>query len=337
MTGKINEKLQESVKKENTGLNKKEKNIIDERIYLFFTFFVKKIREDKLYFISFIITILFFTVFSVSKVREAEGIYSNIEKVVNSNNETSSQTVNNNLTEEVDVSNYIGIYSKEYLMSEEIFINNSCSVTSYKIVYQIKKDKSIAKYLVNDCFGTIEMWNGKLSYVSTDGARYISANNINYLFSVSSMKEVDGETYKVDNELSVLKPKQKVKDVEFLFYYNNVILLLNDNLLHIKGDEILYNLKNNYINNGGKLDKKVYKSDIKNQFKFIIFNNGEEKNCYTTSDLSDSLFEDGIGYKIYTINYDLVANRFLSAKEIISRDKSALCDVFNEDLKLLKE
>lgn len=305
--------------------------------YLFLSFFTQRLKEDKLYLMSFIITIIFVALFSIQKVHKADGIYNKKDdtKVVDKN---VTPTVDKNLsTEDLDVSSYVGIYSKEYTLDKSVSINGSCDVDSYKIVYHIKKNKSIGKYFVNECIGTIEMWNSELSYVNTGGARYISANKVNYLFSVNSMKELDGDTYYIDGDIKSIKVKQKVKDIGVVFDSNKVIINTKDNLMLLNGSLVSFDLSSKYTNNGGDLAQRVFKSSNKNQYNFIVFENGEKNNCYNTSELVGANFIDTVMYKIYTIKYNDEDGKFNKETEIISRNKSAGCDVYDEDLKLLKK
>lgn len=304
--------------------------------------FIDRLKHDKLYLFSFIVTLIFIGFFSISKLKQTEGYYDkkNDNNVVDNN---VTPTVDTDLNKEednsveLDVLDYVGIYSREVIMSSPVVLDNTCSVTSYKVVYQIKKDKSITKYLINDCVGTIKIWSDKLRYVSSGGARYISANGINYLFSNTNMKEVDGEAYKIDDDISMLKENKKIKNTEVYFKNNNIIFMTNKDLILVKGNLINYQLSNNYTSNGGNLEKIVYKSDIENQFNFIIFDSNAKKECFTIDEISDASFKDGINYKIYTIKYNENEEVFGNPKEILVRDKSAGCDLYKEDLELLKE
>ena len=252
---------------------------------------------------------------------------------------------------EVDVSDYIGIYSREVKLTEPITLNETCKIESYKFLYQVKKDKTITKYFMNDCAGTIKMWSDKASYVSSGGAKYISANKISYLFSPTSMKEVDGETYNIDNSITTIKENTN-KDNEVYFYDDNIVIKDKTNLVLLKGNTVLYNLNSNYIafgninnytrldftitaNNGGNVETRVYKAGATNQFNFIVFSNNDSKNnCYTEFNEDD---EDSLVYTIYSIKYNTSSNNFDEAKKILSRNKSEKCDNYEDDLKNLEE
>ncbi len=317
---------------------KKEKTIKENRTYLFFKVFFTNLKENKLYFLSFFITIFTIVFFSVTKVQEAEGLYGNDKDKVTGNT-PATPVVDQNLNkpettptdEVVDMSDYIGIYSREVKLTIPLTLNETCTIDSYKFVYQVKKDKSITKYLVNDCLGTVKMWSKKASYVSSGGAKYISANKINYLFGQNSMKEVDGETYNIDNNLTTIKEKMN-ENINVYFYGDNMVINDNLHLVLVKGNTINFNLDDTYPNNGGNLEKRVYKSGATNQFNFIVFSNNEENNCDTEFSGEDSLV-----YTIYSIKYNTSTNSFADAKKIVTRNKSDKCDYYEDDLKLLEE
>lgn len=324
----------------NVTINEVKKDKKNNVSYLFLSRFLKRLKEDKLYFISFIITLLFIFMFSIGKVRQAEGIYSNVKNEIEENNVTPSvdATLNEKDTiEEIDVTNYVGIYSKVVMMNSPVVLNDTCSITNYKLVYQIKKDKSITKYLVSDCVGTIKIWNDTLAYVTNSGARYISANNINYLFSGSALKEVDGETYKIDEDITSIKEKNKFFEGNVYFYNNDIVFRTNNNLFLVRNSDIVYDLSKNYPNNGGDLKQRIYESASDNQFNFIVFNNNEGKNCYTEDEVNDGEFIDGENYKILKIKYNFSTKTFDEAEEIVTRKKSDFCSLYKEDLELLKK
>ena len=312
---------------------KKEKQEIQEKPekkerkykFHFLPVFWNGLKENKLYLLSFLITLGFIVFSSCDRVKDSEGFYSfkfNKEDVVDKKSDegTTSATAN----DEVDVKNYIGVYSREVNLIDAIKVG-SCSLDSYKIVYQIRNDRTITKYFYNSCLGTIKIWSEELKYASSSGARYISANNIYFLFGNSGMKEVDGFTYKLDSSEN-MKENKKVKDVDLYFYDNNIVLLLNDNLVLVDGDTISYNLKDEYKSNGGNLDKLVYKMDDYT-YKFIVFSSGDAKSCY------DSSNDDSLNYTIYSITYDTDNKKFGNVKEIVSRKISDGCSLYKTDLK----
>ncbi len=311
----------------------------DRPFYLFFGFFIKKLKEDKLYAISFVITVLFITIFPYYKVRDGESFY----KVHKDNTITEEviptvDTTLNKESVELDVSQYVGIYSKEYLLDQSIMLNDTCKLDKYKMIYQIKKDKKITKYLYNECLGTIKVWDDELKYVNDGGARYINAHKISFLFSNKSLKEVDGETYKLDENFNDIKENIKNKNYSISFSESdlNIMLMTNDNLINIISNKVSFNLKDKYTNNGGNLDTLVYKYDDK-FYKFIIFNNGEEKNCYNDLEINGNNFIDGESYNIYGITFDFNSGRYYDVSLLTTRKKSDGCDLFVKDLEDLTE
>jgi len=324
----------------------KEKKLKNNSTYLFLSFFIKRLKEDKLYLFSFIITLVFLSIFSVTKLKATEGYYdkknennigeNNVTPTINTNLNASETKKDETASEELNVTDYIGIYSKEEILASPIVINETCSLTDYKIIYQIKKDKSITKYFMSDCIGTIKIWDDKLNYVSSGGARYISANKINFLFSSSNMKEVDGETYKIDEDITNIKINSKQKDIDILFNENNIILRTKKDLVLLKGATISFQLTERYKTNN-LLDQIIYKSSTENQFRFIIYNEKETKTCYKKEEIENQNFKDEEIYKIFSIEYDLEQENFSEEKEIISRKKSDGCKLYEEDMKTLKE
>lgn len=323
---------------DNTEAIKEKKDKKKNPYYLFLTFVIKKMKEDKLYLLSFIITVLFVGVFSLYKVNEADGLYKHKKDEVVDNNVTPTikPDVNAQVSDVLDVSDYVGIYSREVVLDEPIVVSDTCSLTSYNVLYQIKKDKTIKKFFSNECVGNLLIWEDTLAYVSNGGARYINANDTNFLFSATNMKEIDGSAYKLDDDITNVKVVNKIKNVDIDFIDNKIIIKLIDDLVLLHENVIDYRLSDSYINNGGDTKERVFKiEDYK--YKFILFENNEKKNCYSEVDLADPNFVDGPSYKIYSIEYSSKDGKFKAVKEIVSRDKSVKCDVFNEDLESLKE
>ncbi len=310
-----------------------------KKTYLLFRAIIKRFKEDKLYFMSFVITVLFIAVFSLYKVYDAEGLYTHKKNndEVTDTNVTPSVSPSVDVNETLDVTDYVGIYSREIILDNPVELSDTCTITSYSIVYQIKKDKSISKYFMNDCLGNYLMWKDELSYVSTGGARYISANNVNYLFSASNMKEVDGDAYKLNQDISSIKESKKYKNVDLVFDNNYLILMSYDNLYLINENKIDFELNNEYKNNGGSLKQRVYSSNEQGFYKFIVFSNDEKMNCYNNEIMDSVDFVDGNLYTIYTIKYDFTEHKFGDALKKVTRNKSDGCDNYDDDLSFLTE
>ena len=331
---KIKEKVIKIEAAERVFPKKKDKKA--SNAYLFGKAFGERLRSDKLFFVSFLITLFFVAVFSYRLLKNSESSYPGFVNRFISNNEVSPTSDDNDnkapvvVDEELDVSDKVGIYSREVVLNEGIQLSDSCKIDSYKYIYQIKKDNSIGKYLYNDCLGTIAVWNDKLDYVTIGDTKYIGTNDIHFLFSGTSMREADGDTYKIDDSITSIKEKNNIKNLEVNFVDNNVVFVGLKNLIVMKGNSVLFNLNKEYSNNGGKLNKMVYQID-KTNYKFIVFDNGEEMNC------SDEYTDDGLLYKIYSISYDKEKMIFNSAKEVLSRNKNEGCAHWEEDLELLRK
>ena len=283
--------------------------------------FLNKIKTDFLYLLSIIIIVLFLLVTSVLKVKDSDGYLSK-----NKDNESTNVV----LKEELDITPYVGIYSYDVKLEESISLSNSCKLNSFKYVYEIEKDKTITKYLKGNCFGNIKIWDGTLSYVNNEGARFIGTSDYSFLFANKTMKELDGNTYKKDSSISSISENNKLKDSEVYFYNNKFILLTNDDL-YLISDMIEQRVSDNYKNNGGDLEKRFYKVDGELKFNFIVFENGENVNYY------NEVLEDGPLYKIYSIEYSDQEHILLGAKELISRNKLNSFSFYEDDLKMLNE
>lgn len=316
--------MEDYVHKEEVKVSK----IRNSKMIHFAGLILRNLKENKLYLLSFLITLSFFLTVSVLRVKDSDGIFGyNKDDVVNSSNQNSSEVVPSSSNDSLDVSNYVGIYSREVVLSSPIKLSNSCTLSKYKELYQIKKDKTISKYIYSSCLGTFKIWSDGLGYVSTSGARYIGSHGINYLFSTNSLTEVDGETYKIDTGITTIRVGSKINDLEIIFYDSDLVLLTNDNLVSLSNGNVTYVLSDYYTNNGGELEKRVYQSSNK-VYKFIVFYNGEKNICY--SDAGDES-----NYKIYSITYNEESHSLESVKEIVSRNKNDGCDKYNEDLEEL--
>ncbi len=318
-----------NVKEEKKIEINKEENKKEKRIN-YFNVFINGLKSNKLYLLSFVITLLFFVISSVSRVKDSEGIFHfNTNNDSNElNNDSGTQSVSATVSDELDVTDYVGIYSREVTFSNS-FKLNTCTIDSYKILYQIKKDKSIFKYFYNDCIGTILIWNDELGYASSSGARYINSHDTNYLFGTESVKEVDGYAYKLDNSFTSLKENQKVNDLDISFYDSNIVLSLKDDLFVINGNSVSFHLNEAFENKGGNLDKRVYPKD--NEYQFIVFYNNEKKNCY------DDVLTDELNYEIYSLKYNSDDKKFNDYVKLVSRNKIDGCSLYKDDLKSLED
>ena len=140
--------LEQDIKKVDDKNEKKEKKKSVHSLFLSLVF--KRMKEDKLYLLSFIVTIIFFVFFGLYNISESEGLYNSKKdkNEITSNKVESKDEVKVPVDSgnELDIKDYIGIYSKEVILDVPLVINDKCSISSYKLAYQIIKDKSIRKY-----------------------------------------------------------------------------------------------------------------------------------------------------------------------------------------------
>ena len=317
---------------------KKKKTFKNSSFGRFLKDFFIKLSHEKLYLFSFILTIFFVGMFFNKFTSESEGFFQRLEHYkVNSDNKvepTIDAGINGDKNSDVlDVSSNVGVYSREISLPEAVEVADSCSISSYKVLYKINKDKSIYKYFYNDCIGTIRIWNDTLKYNITNSARYISANGINYLFSNTGIKEVDGETYRLDEELANIKENKILNGVQILFVDSNVLFVNDKRLLIIKGNSVVLDTMKDYKSNGGSLDRLVYNSKKENTYNFIVFTNEEALNCYENPDQSD----DKKVYSIYSITYDKEKALFEKPQLLVERKVNEGCKNWNEDYKLLQQ
>lgn len=295
--------------------------------------FLKRCLSDKLYLICFTITILFLFITTSNKIHEE-----NNQKESQLNDAAIKEI--SPITEEeippLDVSDYVGVYSRSITMKTPVYINPFCSIDSYKYIYQVKSDKTINKYYYNSCVGSILIKGDELDYVSYNGSRYIGTEEMNFQFAPNILKEVDGYTYKIDEDIIVIKEDKRIEDIYLDFYADNIVITTNNNLYLINENNIMYELPTTYINTIHSLDKNVYKSLIKYQYNFIKYQDDSTDYCYTFNEENEATKQD-IAYSIYSIRYDVNTNKFMDIKEILSRTKEESCSNYSEDLKLLSK
>ena len=295
--------------------------------------FLKKCLSDKLYIICFTITVVFLLIATANKFHQ--------ENVKNGPiiNDASVKEITPITPEEVpvlDISDYVGVYSRNITMKTPVYVNPFCSVDSYKYIYQIKSDKKINKYYYNSCIGSILIKSDESNYVSYNGGRYIGTEEMNFSFAPNILKEVDGYTYKIDEDIIVIKEDKRIDDVILDFYADNIVITTNNNLYLINENSIKYQLPNDYLNTFHSLDKTVYKSNIKYQYNFITYKDESADYCYTFTDENEATKND-IAYSIYSIRYDVNSNKFMDIKEVLVRTKEESCANYAKDLKLLTQ
>ncbi len=302
--------------------------------YLFGKAFGERLRSDKLFLASFVITLSFLCFVSYRMLRDSESSYPGfVNRLINSESEEKQPSDDNKpavvVDEELDISDKVGIYSREVSLGESISLSDSCVMESYKYIYQIKKDKTITKYLFNECLGVISIWSDKLDYITIGDVKYIGTSDYHFLFSGTSMREADGDTYKIDDSITSVREKNLVKNLNVDFVDNSVIFSNANNIILLRGNSVVFDLSKEYPNNGGNVEQRVYRLK-KNYYKFMVFENGEELNCYEDNNSGD------IVYKIYSLSYDEEKLTFKKPEELIARKKSDGCSNWKDDLGVLK-
>lgn len=333
--------VQEEINKE-LVLEKKEKESFKKsHFYKLFFLFLAKLRSNKLYLLSFIITVLFVGITSLNKVKDSEGFYKvtnsdttkqdSVTPVVSASDEEDDSK--DNLDEDVDVSDYVGIYSREVTMSSSIIIDDDTKIDSYEIIYQVKKDGTMIKYLKSDVLGVIKIWSGSLAISTENDVKYWTSHDTQFLFGTNgtSIKERDGELYSLSKD-SGIKENKKLDNVDVYFYNSDIVINTYDNLYLVKGSTISFDLNSLYPNNGGKESQRVFKSTKEYQFNFIVFSSGDESSsCFTDSE------DETTNYTTYSITYDSSIEKFKDASVIQTRTKKDGCDILESDLKELSE
>ncbi len=319
---------------------KLKKNLSEKDIFV--VKFWRKLKEDKLFLLSFIITVAFTTIFLIVKFSEDD---SSAEKdkmnnvYVETEDGLSKDEASNNTDSSISLKGYVGTYSREVNLYEPLELTDSCKIESYKIIYNVTKDDRIEKYFYSSCVGTIKLWEDGVTYKEDGGVRYITSNNTYFKFLNDSIKEIrEDEILKYDVDYSINKLEEDLlldKDINLYFYGENVVFLKKDNLLLLSGKKVLFNANDEYYNNGGSLDVRFYKSKSKYTFRFIVFDNKENVSCYDQTEETET-FTDGELYTIYKVSYDVETGNFGRVDKEVTRTKLNSCQYYEEDMKTLK-
>lgn len=291
--------------------------------------FIQKLKEDKLYFVCFIITIFAFTVFSTSKVKEADGAFTKKEdNVVVDNNNTSKEETKD--TTKLDVSDFVGVYVKSYTLDKSIKYDDTCEVSKYDFVYEVKKDNTILRYIVNECFGKVLLSSDKLEYIGTGNSRNIGSKRAIYVFNGNKLSEVDGLTYVKNNKYDLSGESINLVNSKFNFYGDKFIVLNNKSMYYINGAKVEYQLVPNTL-----MDKTIFKTG--NTYRYFEYDTGETLVCYEPGQIAEVGFQDKLLYTIYLLEFDEDTLSFKEPQIENVRNKSASCQTLNDDLAGLSE
>ena len=263
--------------------------------------FFGELRHNKLYLLSFLITVAFFGACIVNDVIKSEGMITkqrNANKILKQvkKKSSNSKTTNND-----------GVYKTNMTLSRTISIG-ACDINEYSFLIEVKNNK-YTKYFSNSCIGTVLM------------------NNITDNISIKNKSfKLDNYTYNKDDSIDL---KETKSNIEVNIYKDNILLLGDDNLIVLNNDSIIYTSSDIYQNNGGKLTKRYYSNN--NTYKFIVFENNIEEDCSTVSSKDNNKV-----YTIYSITYDVYNNKLGDPVELVSRYNNDLCNYYEEDMKLLQ-
>lgn len=292
--------------------------------------FIQKLKEDKFYLICFIITIFAFSVFSTSKVKEADGAFSKKEdNVVEKDNTTIKEDVKD--TSKLDVSDLVGIYVKSYTLDKSVYYDDTCEVSKYDFVYEISKDNSISRYIVNKCFGKVLLSSDKLEYIGTGNNRNIGSKRAIYVFNDNKLSEVDGLTYVKNDKYNLSGDSINLVNSKFSFYGDKFIVLNNKSMYYINGSKIEYQLVPNTL-----MDKTIFKTS-NNTYRYFEYDAGENVACYEPGQIAEVGFQDKLLYTIYLLEFDEETLSFKDAQIEKIRNRSDSCQTLNDDLVGLSE
>ena len=293
-----------------------------------FNVFAKKLREDKLYAICFIITLIALGTFSLMKVRQADGVFTKSDDGVET---ITSKEENDKLDEALDVSEYVGFYVKNFKLNKKVSYGSECSFNSYEFIYEVKEDNTINKYISSDCMGTLLVSSDTLSYVKTQNTKNIGTKYDVFVFDSTKLTEVNGYTYKMNKKYKLETSDDTVSN---LVFYDDKFVIMNLNSLYlINGKEV-----ENEVVNSSLLAKSIYRSSKnKNTYRYIVYEKDMTDTCYDNAVISSPNFEDSKLYSVYSITFDLDEMTFGEPKLEYTRNKSAGCDSLNKDLTALSD
>lgn len=287
--------------------------------------FIQNLKEDRLYLVCFIITVFAFSVFSSNKVKESEGAFTKKEdKVVEkSNTNTKTETKKE---EKFDVTSYVGTYVLTYKLDKTITYNDSCEVTSYDYVYEIKKDNSINRYIVNSCFGNVLISSDTLGYINSGNTRNIGSKKAIYMFKDNKLIEIDGLTYVKDNKYKIGNEVTRLVDSKLNLFKDKFIVLNSNQLYLVNGNKVEYELVPNTL-----LNKSIYKTSD-TTYRYFVYNTDEVNVCYEDIQIAEDGFEDKDIYYIYSIDFDTNNLTFKESVLEKTRKRSDGCQQLDDDI-----
>ena len=266
--------------------------------------FINKLVNNKLYFFSFVITLIVAGYGVFIWFKSSDGL-------ITKRNKQQLQIIEN--IKKVKAAND-GFYSHRVTLNKKIEVG-TCTVSSYEYVFEVKNG-IFTKYFSNDCLGVI-----KLEQV--DG---LEVND--YSFTDGGLR------YDKDTNITTLIESEN-SSVNLYFYTNSIVLLTDDDLVLIGNNKVNYINSEKYSSSGGNLSKRYYESSSeKGTFNFIVFYNDEDVPCY--EDIERDKMDDKL-YDIYQIHFNSSFDTFDEPRLLISRTKGNYCINYENDINILKQ
>ena len=265
--------------------------------------FIAKFRDNKLYLISFIITLCVLSYLIFFIMEHSDGI-------ITKRNKKQLEIIEN--IKKAKKAND-GYYTHNVTLNKKVDIG-TCTIDSYSYIFEVKEGK-FTRYFSNNCLGVIKL------------GEETNINVVDYSFTTNNI------TYNKDASITSLIESNN-SSVSLYFYTDSIVMLSDVDLVLINNNTVSYINSENYINDGGNLSKRYYESENEDTFNFIVFYNKEEVPCY--NDLSSINGKDKL-YDIYQIHYNKALGKFDSPKLMVSRINEDYCSNYENDIDILKQ
>lgn len=333
MAKKKNKIVEENVKSESIKNTDDIKDMMPKKKaykVLLVSSFLKQLKEDKLYFMCFLITLIAFFAFSANKVNNGDGIFPSAPNVTDKS--SNKEEVNNLLDDKLNIKKYVGTYVKTYKLKKSIKYSDSCSIKEYDFVYMIDKDSSITKYFYTECLGSLLISKDTLSYVKTENTKNIGTKTDIFVFKDSKLTHMGGYTYKLNNDYVLDTENKNNDEFSLILYDGKFILHTLNNLYLISGKEV----ESQIINKNTLLDRSMFRVKDTSEFKYVVYEEDESQTCYIDSLINGPGFEDKNNYYIYSVKFDEETLSFSEPFIETARKRSDSCKTLEEDLAALK-
>ena len=324
MVKRKNKIMDENVKSSDVKVDNLDKITLPKRKsykVLIVSAFLQKLRDNKLYLFSFVVTVIAFCLFSLDKVKDGDGLFGK-EDIKQSEKE-----VNDLLEDKLKLNKQVGIFVKSFKLNKEVKYDTKCSFKSYDLVYEVLSDNKINKYIQNECLGTVLIYSDTLGYVKSENTKNIGTKGFIYVFKDSFMTELDGLTYKKNNNYKLNDDIKDLSSTKLVFHGDKYILETNNELYLINGESL-----ESHISADSLLDKSMYRIGDTSNYRYIVYNEGETQTCYVKSSIEVEDFEDKNIYTIYVVKFDSENLTFTDPFIENVRNRSDSCVTLNVDL-----